>query len=102
MKRSSAGNSRDLSQRFGLRKVYLHSASQFVETFVLVLILDDEVPQLVELEDLVKIVHRLVAKDLEMVIEVPQTSLLDLIPQRRGLWEPQLAEELGGISQGFS
>ena len=32
-----------------------------------------------------------------MVIGVLQTSSFDLIPQRRGLWEPQSAEELGTV-----
>ena len=47
--------------------------------------------------DLLKIVHQLVAKDPEMVIEVPLTSSVDLITQRRILWEPQSADELGVV-----
>ena len=80
------GGGRPSPRRGAASEKHLHNASQFVETSVPVQILADET--------LLKIVHP--ARH-EGSRDGGRPSLLDLIPQRRGLWEPQSAEELGAV-----
>ena len=83
-------------------RVLRRSVEQNVEPLRGVPVLDAHVPQMVEhVVDVLKIIDR---GPPEQVIEVSKVSLLDVVPLRAALCEPQLAEQLVDVptSPGYA